>query len=307
MKEGSGHRERQSRAKDKEKRKEKKNGKRAAQASPSTDTQREHTSRRTKGAVLFGEVVKLGEALEASSLKATRALHLLEQRLREAEVSSQRLNGEVETVDSRSAGRFLSIQQRAQELEIKIAGLTEEVLRHRAAQNAEQTERARIEEAQMRIAEDLRNNILRVDTNAAEKLAAIMAAQSERIADMRGETQRKLEELGHEAKLRAQSDQEIALNAKEETARRFREMEVEMKRGFDDRDNQVQDLARDTEARMQMAATELKQEATARAKTDQQLTEDIGGGIVRLASAVEQNEEKHVGLGSGLKRAEAIY
>jgi len=265
------------------------------------------TKERRKGAVLFGEMVRLGEALEASSLKAARALSILEQRIREAEAQHEKFQMSVAELDTRSASRFNMMQQRAQSLEERNAKLEESLLAQKAALHAENLDRSRLEEEQKKWTTELRNTLIRSDVKISEKLSSSIMAISEKIVEVRRETMDNLSRIRAEIRLKDQAAEQKKVETQQEMLMRFNAIEGQIRNEIEAREEGDQSIIRDEESRWQLVMQEISAEQKARAEGDEQLTIDLSSNVKelsRIASEQFKESKEEIERAEGVLRAE---
>lgn len=247
-----------------------------------------------KGAVLFGEVSRLGKAIELAGTKTDRALLLMQKRFEAVESRLKADERGIIAMEGRDAERFEGLGRRAEQLEKYLVELSDMSLKQRQELDAEAARRKRASEEQQNLVAEVRSALATSDAGVSDRLTALLTQIGEQLVTEREISNRRLEETMQDSQRKERAAEERAAAERDRMAKRFMALEESMRVESETRAKQHQQQAKEADARALELTGMVQREQTARTgvqkileETQERVTSEARASIVLLTKDVE--------------------
>ena len=247
-----------------------------------------------KGAVLFGEVSRLGKAIELAGTKTDRALLLMQKRFEAVESRLKADERGIIAMEGRDAERFEGLGRRAEQLEKYLVELSDMSLKQRQELDAEAARRKRASEEQQNLVGEVRSALASSDASVSDRLTALLTQIGEQLVTEREISNRRLEETLLDAQRKERAAEERAAAERDRMAKRFMALEESMRVESETRAKQQQQQANEADARSLELTGMVQREQTARTgvqkileETQERVTAEARASVAALTSDVE--------------------
>ncbi len=183
-----------------------------------------------KGAVMFGEVSRLGKIVETSSERMGKGLSLLQKRIEGLEMRLKSDERGIMAMEGRDAEKFGAVAKRAEDLEKHLMELSEATLRQRAIVDNESAERRRLQSEQSSWMQEVRNALVQTDIEVSDKITNTLAQLANRMLSERENMEERFKQLSKEAAERSIAQDEATIIERENIKARFKAIDEVLKR-----------------------------------------------------------------------------
>ena len=183
-----------------------------------------------KGAVMFGEVTRLGKIVETSSERMGKGLSLLQKRIEGLELRLKSDERGIMAMEGRDAEKFSAVAKRAEDLEKHLMELSEATLRQRAIVDNESAERRRLQSEQSSWMQEVRNALVQTDMEVSDKITNTLAQLANRMLSEREQMEERFKQLNNEMRQRNVAREEATLLERENIKARFKAIDEVLKK-----------------------------------------------------------------------------
>ena len=226
-----------------------------------------------KGAVLFGEVARLGKAIELAGTKTDRALLLMQKRFEAVETRLKADERGIIAMEGRDAERFEGLTRRAEQLEKYLVELSDMSLKQRQELDAEADRRKLAQEEQRQLVGQVRSALAGSDANMSDRLTGLLTQISEQLITERESHVRRLEETEKAFQRKELAAEERAALERDRMAKRFLALEEALRSETEARAKYQQQQTKESDARSMELTGMIQREQTARTGVQQILEE----------------------------------
>ncbi len=235
-----------------------------------------------KGAVLFGEVTRLGKAIEAANGKTDRALSLMQKRFEAVESRLKADERGIIAMEGRDAEKFEGLARRAEQLEKYLVELSDMSLKQREELDAEASRRKLTQEEQTRLVGEVRGALAKSDSGVSQRLTQLMQQIGEQLVAEREKNAAELRAAREDASLKEQTGEERAAVERQHVAARFEALEQAIRDEASTRHTRQSEYGTETERRITDLSTLLAQEVADRSR-EQATLEDSSARVQKEA------------------------
>ena len=241
-----------------------------------------------KGAVLFGEVARLGKSIETAAAKQEKSLLLVQKRFEAIENRLKADERGIIAMEGRDADRFDGLSRRAEQLEKYLMELGDMSLRQRQHLDAETARQKRAREEQAQLMAEVRKSLGSADTSLNERLTGLLSQIGDRMLSEREAFDKQFQKAMSTIAMQEQAMEERNAVERERLAQRFSTLETTLRDEQNIRAQQSKELASELDARMEDVLKAMQKDQTSQSRA-YKLMED---GQLRAAKSLRANMEE---------------
>lgn len=219
-----------------------------------------------KGAVLFGEVSRLGKIIEGSSERAGKGMNLLQQRIEGLEDRLKSDERGIMAMEGRDAEKFVAVARRAEELEKQLIELTDATLRQRAIVENEAAERRRLQSEQTSWMQEVRGALVHTDAEVSDKITSALSQLANRMLSERENMENRFKQLHEELTEQSRSREEATILEREKVKSRFKTIEDALNSEAESRVMELRKNVRDQDASLENTVSSIQRLETSQAE-----------------------------------------
>jgi len=241
-----------------------------------------------KGAVIYSEIVRMGEQMQESQRLSTNQNLQMEQRLKELEQRNFSNEQMLLQFDAREASHFVDGGQNAQDVAAKMQYLSQEVARLQARSNAELMERKASSSNQHEWVQQLQSALQQTDINFGERLTGALQQLMNSIAEDRSAMAVRWEEEQQKMLQRDAARAAKESEARELISQRFAHLEKKVYEESTEREQDQQTHDRREQQHWHQLSSQIEEEVTTRQMEKEQFSHFLRNSLSKLQNTTEQ-------------------
>jgi len=239
-----------------------------------------------KGAVIYSEIVRMGEQMQESQRLSTNQNLQMEQRLKELEQRNFSNEQMLLQFDAREASHFVDGGQNAQDVAAKMQYLSQEVARLQARSNAELMERKASSSNQHEWVQQLQSALQQTDINFGERLTGALQQLMNSIAEDRSAMAVRWEEEQQKMLQRDAARAAKESEARELISQRFAHLEKKVYEESTEREQDQQTHDRREQQHWHQLSSQIEEEVTTRQMEKEQFSHFLRNSLSKLQVVV---------------------
>ena len=253
------------------------------------ETDKEFREReKRKGAVIFGEVSRLGKVIEGSSERMGKGLTLLQQRIEGLEGRLKSDERGIMAMEGRDAEKFVAVARRAEELEKQLIELTDATIRQKSIVDNESSERRRLQAEQSNWMQEVRGALVQTDAEVSDKITAALSQLANRMLSERENMEQRFKQLHHELTEQSRAKEEASILQREAMKNRFQAIEEGLKTEQESRVFDLRKNSRDQTQSHESTVSALQRLETAQADGFRRVDANALRSVKETQSAISE-------------------